>query len=67
MDHIVIAAARHFDAEAEAHENACYRAARANGLTPAQADECDDCDKGCPQCPFRRAPAEGTDKKENAA
>jgi hypothetical protein len=57
IDHNVADAAQHFSAEEAAHEHACYRAAQANGLTPEQADECDDGDKGCPACPFKRTRA----------
>jgi hypothetical protein len=53
-DHNVTAAAQHFAAEEAAAENACARAATAHGLTAEQAENCDDCNQGCPACPWRK-------------
>jgi hypothetical protein len=54
IDHNVAAAARHFDSEEEANARACYATAARNGHTVERADQCDDGDVECPDCPFRR-------------
>jgi|GEM_PF-4113572 hypothetical protein len=55
IDHNVVSTERTINEEIEAAEHACYIAAIAHGLTQEQADECDDGDKGCPLCPWRKA------------
>jgi hypothetical protein len=54
MDHNVNAAARHFDAQESAAEDACARAATLHGLTAEQAETCDDGEHRCPTCPWRK-------------
>ena len=31
----------------------CFEAAEKQGITPAEAEDCDDGDKGCPECPWK--------------
>lgn len=45
---------RYIAAQEEAHESACYEAARAHGLTVAQADACEDGQHRCAACPWRK-------------
>jgi hypothetical protein len=40
-------------AQENAHWGACFEAAAKQGMTPAQAEDCDDGDKGCPECPWK--------------
>jgi len=53
MDPNVTAAARHFDAQEAAAENACYTAAAKNGTDRDNAELCDDGDCCCPECPWK--------------
>lgn len=41
-------------AQEAAAESACYRAAEKYGVTTEKADECDDGDVGCPDCPWKK-------------
>jgi hypothetical protein len=52
MDNIVISAARHFEAEEDRNTGRCYAAAHKHGLTQEQADNCDDGNNQCPECPW---------------
>lgn len=46
---------RTIEYEGAAQEAACYRAASIHGLTQDQADNCDNGDRGCAACPFKKA------------
>jgi hypothetical protein len=44
---------RSLDDQEAAGEEACYKAAVKNGLTVEQAENCDDCEYKCPECPWK--------------
>lgn len=44
---------RYIRAEEDAHWGACFEAAAANGLTPIEAEDCDDGSHNCPSCPWK--------------
>lgn len=52
MDHNVIAASNHFDDHEAYSEAACYRAAEKHGVLLI-ADDCDDGEHSCPECPWK--------------
>ena len=45
-------AERHYLAQEAAGNEACASAAILNGLTAEQAENCNDCEYGCPTCPW---------------
>ena len=62
------AADRYFDTEIQENEDACYGTAVENGFSVDQADNCDDGDVGCPNCPWKKpqlAHGKATKKEEN--
>lgn len=59
MDHYVNEAARHFDGQESASEDACNQEAHRNGFTAHQADLCEDGALSCVACPFRKGAAAG--------
>lgn len=63
-DHNVTAWQRHYDSQEAAAEAACRSTAAKNGLTPAQAGDCDDFSCGCLGCPFRSRPAPGGPREQ---
>jgi hypothetical protein len=42
----------------------CFEAAEKHGMTPLQAEDCDDGDKGCPECPWKDLPNYVVKKEE---
>lgn len=44
---------QHIREEEAAHFGACFEAAAKEGLTPLQAEDCDDGDKNCKDCPWK--------------
>jgi len=44
---------RYIADQEEAHWGACFEAAEKHGMTPDEAEDCDDGDKECPECPWR--------------
>lgn len=47
-----ISAAKYFGDEDDEMARICYAAAEKNGLTPEEAETCDDGNRKCPECPF---------------
>jgi hypothetical protein len=37
-----------------AESGKCFEAAEKHGVTPYEAEDCDDGDKGCPECPWKK-------------
>jgi hypothetical protein len=48
-----IAAERYFADEESANEAACFGTAQEAGFSIEQAENCDDGDVGCPNCPWK--------------
>ena len=44
---------RHVTAWEAAEWGPCFEAAEKNGIAPRDAEECDDFDKGCVDCPWK--------------
>jgi hypothetical protein len=59
MSHYIVATARPID-----HKPDCIFAEK-HGLTPLQSENCDDGDKGCPECPWKDLPNYVVKKEEN--
>lgn len=55
MDRIVIAAQRYIQDQEDSAYAACVAAAADAGFDPASALECDNGDRCCPMCPWRRS------------